>query len=273
VSARSFTLLDGPMGSALEDRGHACPAPLWSAAALVDAPEDVLAVHATYARCGVDVHTTNTFRTTERALRDTGHDWRELTRRAVELGRRAAGAARVAGSLAPLEDCWRPDLTPDDAALAREHGQQARALADAGVDVLLVETMPTVRELLAAVRAAVATGRPVWCAVTLGPRGDFLDDGAIAEAARQAHAEGAVAFGLNCTPADAITARLRRLAEASPRPAALLAYGNAIFHGGAAWTPERYAAEAGRWLDLGVSILGACCGTDARHVVALAALR
>lgn len=270
----TLTLLDGPMGSALEALGHPLPAPLWSAAAVAEAPDDVQAVHARYAACGVDVHTTATFRTTQRALAGSGHDWRALTRRAVELCRSAAGpSARVAGSMASLEDCWRPDLTPSDAELALEHGRLARELADAGCDLLLVETMPTVRELAAGVRAAAATGLPVWSCVSLGPDGDFLSDADLADAACAARDAGAAVFGLNCTPADAITPRLERLAQLDARPPGLIAYGNAIFAGGEAWTPERYLAEATRWRDLGARVLGACCGTDARHVEALASLR
>ena len=65
-------------------------------------------------------------------------------------GRGPAREVFVAGSLSPLEDCYRPDLVPDDAALAREHASAREDLAYAGVDLILVETHNTVRELAAA---------------------------------------------------------------------------------------------------------------------------
>jgi S-methylmethionine-dependent homocysteine/selenocysteine methylase len=77
----------------------------------------------------------------------------------------------VAGSLSPLEDCYRPDLVPDDAALAREHGAQARFLAEAGVDLILAETHNTIREAVAAVRAAKATGVPVFVSLVTDGKG------------------------------------------------------------------------------------------------------
>ena len=175
------------MGSELEARGIELPAPAWTARAVAEFPEVVAEIHRAYAEAGADVHTTATFRTRRRSLEDTPwagrHD--ELARRATDLCRaavEAVGHGRVAGGLAPLEDCFRPDLTPDDAALAAEHAELAEALADAGCDLLLVETMPTERELVAATRAAVATGLPVWAGVTYGPELDFFDSDSLLRA-------------------------------------------------------------------------------------------
>jgi S-methylmethionine-dependent homocysteine/selenocysteine methylase len=263
-------LLDGPLGSELERRGLPLPAPLWSARAVIERPDLVRAIHEDYAAAGAEVHTAATFRTTARALAGTAwaDRWDELARRAVELCREAVGTgARVAGSLAPLEDCFSPQLTPDPASLATEHAALARCLAEAGCDLLLVETMPTLRELIAATRAAVATGLPVWAAVTLGPRGDFFTSGELAEAQHAVAGEGGRAFLINCSSPPLITAVL----EALPTVPGLSrgAYGNAIFAGGAAWTPQRYAAEAGAWAATGASILGCCCGTGPAHLAQL----
>ncbi|HEU4334332.1 MAG TPA: homocysteine S-methyltransferase family protein, partial [Candidatus Eisenbacteria bacterium] len=65
-------LLDGAMGTELDRRGVATPLPLWSAAALIEAPEVVRAIHEDSIRAGADVVTTNTFRTTARTMRRAG---------------------------------------------------------------------------------------------------------------------------------------------------------------------------------------------------------
>lgn len=269
----TVTLLDGPVGTELERRGLPLPAPAWSARAVFDRPELLSAIHADYAAAGAEVHTAATFRTTARALRGTPWEgrWEEGVERAVALCRAAAGRGRVAGSLAPLEDCFSPRLTPDDASLAREHADLARALARAGCDLLLVETMPTVRELLAATRAAAATGLPVWAAVTLGPRGDFFGPADLPEACRGAAAAGAQAFLVNCTPADRITSAFgpALLDAAGTAGIRLGAYGNALFEGSRSWDPPRYVAEARRWVALGATLVGSCCGTGPEHVRAL----
>ncbi|MGH9316974.1 MAG: homocysteine S-methyltransferase family protein, partial [Thermoanaerobaculia bacterium] len=155
------------MGTELERRGVSTRLPLWSARALLEAPDVVRAIHRDDVAAGADILTANTFRTHRRTLAREGMGERaaELTRTAVALAREAARDAGrqvfVVGSLAPLEDCYRPDLVPDEDALGKEHVAQAAALSSAGVDAILVETHNTVRELDAAVRAAQATGLPV----------------------------------------------------------------------------------------------------------------
>src|SRR5262245_41106780 len=102
-------LLDGATGTELNRRGVDTSLPLWSAAALLRAPEVVRQIHADYVASGAQAITANTFRTHERNLRASGlADARrlasELTAQAVALARSAAGAlAWVAGSQAPLE--------------------------------------------------------------------------------------------------------------------------------------------------------------------------
>ena len=104
--------------------------------------------------------------------RHAGPRWRALAERAVALCRQAVGPdRRVAGSLAPLEDCYRPDRSAPNP--GPEHAELAQALAAAGVDLLLCETFPHRGEAVAAVRAAVATGLPTWVAFTAGPGADL----------------------------------------------------------------------------------------------------
>ncbi|MGQ0553671.1 MAG: homocysteine S-methyltransferase family protein [Planctomycetota bacterium] len=289
---RQITLLDGPLGTELERRGLALPAPLWSARAVLEAPGMLSEIHAEYARAGAEVHTSCTFRTTARALRGTAHAtrWRELVHVAVELCRAAVGPrARVAGSIAPLEDCFEPQRTPPDEMLLAEHALLAQCLADAGCDLLLVETMPTLRELGRATRAAVATGLPVWSAVTLGPRGDFFDAAGLSAARRAAEDEGAQAFLINCTAPELVGPALQAAAAEPPLRVRLGAYANALFTVDSSppastvraatvsaelgavteWPPRRYAAAAETWLSSGASILGGCCGTTPAHVALL----
>lgn len=269
-----ITLLDGPVGTELEARGLRLPAPVWSARAVIERPDLLSAIHRDYAAAGAQVHTAATFRTTARALRGTewAQRWEELVARAVTLCRAAVGPGRVAGSIAPLEDCFSPQLTPEDDVLLREHAALAGALQRAGCDLLLVETMPTARELRAATRAAVATGLPVWSAVTLGPGGAFFSGPDLLAARQTAADEGAEAFLVNCTPPELITAALEGPLRAGPAPAGLRlgAYGNALFPGQPRLAPNRYAAEASRWRAAGADILGCCCGTGPEHVAAVA---
>jgi len=288
-------LLDAAMGTELARRGADTSPPLWSARALLRAPEIVAAIHAGNVAAGADVLTANSFRLHARNLErepagflfdgGTERSVRELVRRAVSLAREAARTAgasvRVAGSLAPLEDCYRPDLVPDEDALAREHREMAGALAGAGCDLILVETMNAVRELLAATKAALATGLPVVASMVTDGEGRLLSGESLGEAARAllSLSPAPAAIGVNCVPARAIggdLARLRAMAPAFP----LCVYANtgrALDEAAGLFTdpvtPEEYARLAGGWLAGGrIALLGSCCGTTAAHTAALRVL-
>jgi S-methylmethionine-dependent homocysteine/selenocysteine methylase len=264
-----ITLLDGPLGTELAARGVPTPAPAWSAFALDRAPGVVAAIHRDYAAAGAAVHTANTFRTRRRQV---GDRWEALARRAVALARGAVpGGHRVAGSLGPLEDCYRPDLSPPDP--RPEHRELARALVDAGVDLLLCETFPHVGEALVAVEEAVATGVPTWASFTAGPDGALLTPAEVEAGAREAARRGASAVLVNCTAATRILPYVERLAGAG---VPFGAYGNAGSPDeGLGWTGapdvERYAALAAAWVRAGATLVGGCCGTGPEHIRALAA--
>lgn len=271
----AIVILDGPLGTELAARGVAIPPPVWSASAISAAPEVVRAIHADYAAAGATVHTANTFRTRRRQV---GEAWERLLRRAVALAREAVPPGhRVAGSLAPIEDCYRPDLSPPDP--RPEHREAARALAEAGVDLILCETFPHVGEALVAVEEAVATGIPTWAAFTAGPDADLLDPEAVARGAREAVARGARAVLVNCVPAARTLPYVERLARCG---VPFGAYSNAgAPEEGLGWTAagpdarraaRAYAAEARRWIEAGATIVGGCCGTGPEHIAALAAL-
>lgn len=261
-------ILDGPVGTELAARGVPTPSPAWSAHAIEHAPGELAAIHRDYAAAGAVVHTAATFRTKRRQL---GEGWELLARRAVAVARAAVPPGhRVAGSMAPLEDCYRPDLSPADP--RPEHRELARALASAGVDILLCETFPHVGEGLIAVEEAVATGVPTWASFTPGPDGALLTPREVERAAREAVERGAVAVLVNCTAATRTLPYVERLA---PAGVPFGAYANAgTPQEGLGWTPngdaEAYANLAEGWVRAGATLLGSCCGTGPAHVRALA---
>lgn len=270
-------LLDGALGTELERRGARCDLPLWSARALLEDAELVRAIHADYVAAGAELLTANTFRTQRRTLARGGLEGRagELTLRAVELAREAAASAAhpsfVLGSAATLEDCYRPELVPDAATLTSEHAEHARHLAAARVDGILIETLNTVREARAAVRAAVATGLPVLASFVCDDRAHLLSGEPLAEALQCARREGATVLLVNCIPPSAIAACLPAL-RTSGLPFGVYANLGEPTGGGRSedLTPEAFAAAAIGWLAAGARIAGGCCGTTPAHVRAIA---
>ena len=265
-----ITILDGPLGTELFARGIDTPAPLWSAAALTTHPDAVAAIHREHAEAGAMVHTANTFRTTRRAA---GADWRSLVHTATRLARGAIGPEhRLAGSIAPLEDCYSPQLSPADP--GPEHALLAEALVAAGCDLLLCETFPHIPEALAAVDAAVATGAEVWVSFTAGYRADLLTPEQIAAGAAEAVERGAAAVLVNCIPA---RQTLRYLTPLADLGVPFGAYANAGHpDDGLGWVstdegPARYADIAQTWVNIGATLIGSCCGTSPATTAALSA--
>src|SRR6185436_2971426 len=117
----SIVLLDGATGSELHRRGLDTRMPLWSAAPLINAPDVVAQIHAEYVKAGAEIITANTFRTTRRAIARAGlkPQVKALVTKAVELARKSK-ATYVAGSIAPLEDCYKPQIVPPNEELERE---------------------------------------------------------------------------------------------------------------------------------------------------------
>jgi S-methylmethionine-dependent homocysteine/selenocysteine methylase len=275
LAAERPILLDGAMGTELERRGARCTLPLWSAHALIEAPDLVARIHRDYLEAGAEVLTADTFRTQARTLAHAGLGARaaELTARAVSLARDALGpkAGWIAGSMPTLEDCWRPDLTPDDASLDREHAAHAANLATAGVDLVLVETMNTRREAIAATHAARATGLPVWVSFACDDRARLLSGESLADTLRDVARFEPALVGVNCLPPPHVAPALDVL-RALGRPFAV--YANLGAPDDAAGrthdaTPAEFAAHAQRWIDAGARAVGGCCGTTPAHVRAI----
>lgn len=280
--SEGVVLLDGATGTELSRRGADTTLPLWSARPLVEARDLLVEVHRDFLRAGCQVLTACTFRTHERSLAKGGWSGRAdgLNRAAVEAAREAIElegerGIRVAGSLSPLEDCYRPELVPSDRELAVEHRAQARSLAAAGCDLLLVETMNSRCEAEAALSAAMATGLPCWCSFVSDGRGRLLSGESLAEVAAAARELGAAVVLVNCLPVVDLLADVRVLAGAVSGP--IGAYGNiGHAHDVDGWradlmlAPESLAQHLLDCRAAGAQVLGGCCGTEPRHLAALA---
>ena len=278
-------VLDGAFGTELQRRGVEVDHPyIWSAAGLTMAPSTVLQIHLDYVLAGADVITTGAFRTNRTALRKAGLDGlsRPLTHLAVNLAsevRTKLWTHRglevcIAGNLTAVEDCYSPGRSPGEAASA-EHAEKAHYLAEAGCDLILIESMPTITEGISALKAARHTGKPTWLSFVLKPESEppqLLDGTDVADIPRLlAEANGVPdALLFNCSLPDAICNALACLKrEANELAMPLGAYANVERQTDecgpwvrmAEMTPQSFASAAKRWVKLGARIVGGCCGT------------
>jgi len=279
----SILLLDGGMGSELERRGVDISLPLWAARALIDATDAVRDVHLDYLRAGATAILTNTFRTHRRSLakEGLGDQAEALTQTAVEIAlgsREASGVdAMILGSVAPLEDCYRPDEAPDGEVCRREHEELIRTLIAGGVDLIWLETMCSAVESSAAVDAARECAPEKWgisfCLSATEP-GQLLD-GTPIEALAHDLAD-AQFVGINCVAAHLLAQHVRHVRTVFGASMRIAAYGNVGYadaDGGWVSTdavaPSRFADYAMSWVDAGASMIGGCCGTSPATIAAM----
>lgn len=279
--------LDGGVATELQHAGVPVTPPWWTTAALMSehARRVLRSVHADYLRAGAQLVTANTFRCNVRALGGVGMDragcaW--TVQAAVGVARAAredAGDDRtlIAASMAPVEDCYRPDLVPPNEELHAEHRRLATELRNARVDLVLIETMNTAREARVALAEVLDAGGRAWVSFACAEGRRLRSREPLAAVARAVEADGAEAVLVNCTPLAQTEECLDELAAVCRGP--IGAYPNverrsAASHNGGplpmAVGPEEFADTLGRWHDeLGATLLGGCCGTRPTHIAAL----
>ena len=277
-------LADGAMGTVLYARGvfiNRC----YDELNLSD-PGLILSIHEEYLQAGSEIIETNTFGANRFRLARHGLAGNvaqinaagvKLARQAVEhLREKQAGEAWVAGSVGPLGVRLEP-LGKTGLDEAREAFiEQIRALAEAGVDMLSIETMPALNEAREALAAAreVAPDLPVLVMVTVDDESNCLDGSSPAQAAALLTEWGADAIGVNCStgPATVLTAiEAMRAATALPLAAMPNAGLPRAVEGRNIYlcSPEYMAEFARNAITAGVQIVGGCCGTTPNHIRAM----
>lgn len=287
-------LLDGAKGTELQRLGVAVTDPWWSTAALLtaEAREQLGAIHRRYAAAGADLVTANTFRTNLRALRRAGADEaraRQLVLAAVSVARGAVEAGGpdgdrpvLAASMTAVEDCYQPKLVPPDEELRTEHRWHARQLAEAGVELVTVETVNTAREAVIAAAACNEQGLPVWVSFVCTDGGRLLSGESVGSASRAVAAAGAGAVLVNCSTPEDTDQALDRLAAECPVP--IGGYPNLEDRSGIddwqpvdRYVPVRYGpaefadSMVERVRRFGLSVVGGCCGSTPAHIAELRA--
>jgi len=247
----------------------------------LDEPELVADIHRQYYAAGADVVITNTFGGSPLKLVADGLDQQmaELNRAAVKLVRKACPAGKyVAGDIGPSGKMLKPlgDAAPED--VQTSFFSQAEVLIDSGVDLIIIETMFSLEEALAAVQGVRKAGDILLLAsmtYTKTPNGFFTMMGETVSQCTAALAEaGADMMGANCTLNSTDTIDLTKaLRAATDRP--ILVQPNAgkpVTSEGLTYyeqTPAEFAADAQKIHAAGADMLGGCCGTTPEFIKAV----
>jgi 5-methyltetrahydrofolate--homocysteine methyltransferase len=297
AATRERTIVyDGGMGATLEqfdlslEQDYRLPGRCHEALVL-NRPDVIESVHASMLEAGAEVLETDSFQGSRLKLDEWGlaEHTVEINRQAAEIARRAAGENRfVAGSIGPTGFLPASDDPTLGAISFRElvdvFAEQARALAEGGVDLIIIETAQDILEVKAAIfgarRAFSELGRklPIQCSVSLLPQGGKMLLGTdISAVLATLDALEVDLIGLNCStgPEDMRDA-IRFLGENSPLPIHCIPNAGLPLQGpdGETIFPEEpgpLAEVLGEFVDrYGVSIVGGCCGTTPEHIRAIA---
>ena len=273
---------DGAWGTQLMARGLK-PGDAFEALNL-ERPEVLAEIAAAYVEAGADLITTNTFGGSPLNL--AGHGLAEkteaLNRAAVDaIESVAAGRAFVSGSVGPTGRILTPYGDTEPEVVAEGFSRQIGALIEAGADLICIETMMDLGEARLAVEAArrCSSSIPVVATMTFNatPRGFFTTMGTTVEQACRALVEaGANLVGSNCGNGIAAMVELaREFAAHATVPVAIQSNaGMPEDRGGELYYPEGpddTAARVGELMDLGVAVIGGCCGTGPDHIRAVRA--
>ena len=272
--AEHVVLGDGAMGTMLYEQGvflNQC----FEEVNLTD-PDKVRRIHQQYFEAGADFIETNTFGANEFKLGKFGlaEQTAKINTAAAEIAREVVGrSALVAGSIGPLGREIEPygTTTKDEAAAAFEN--QAKALVEAGVDFILLETFSSTDELLIAIKTVSAiTDLPLIAQMTFNEHNETIYGKALEDAMAAIAAEPAVtAVGMNCSvgPASMLESLdiVRRITDkpisvqpnaGSPR----LIDNRSVYM----CTPEYMAEYAKKLFEKGARIISGCCGTTPKHI-------
>ena len=274
---------DGAMGTMLQERGltDGGAPELWN----VEKPEEIEAVLEAYAAAGANFITTNTFGGTAGRLAMHGLEDRleELNKAGAAIARKVADrhpGCFVMGDIGPSGELMEPMGTLTIESGKELFAAQIRALVAGGVDAILIETMSDLSEVEAAVAAAqeVAPGMPIITTLSFDTNLRTMMGVKPGMAVKHLAALGVRIIGANCgRGTDEMSQIAKELVEARPEGVYIITQSNAglpklqgdffIYDG----TPEEMARYAKEMKDLGVNIVGSCCGSSPAHTTAIAA--
>ncbi len=291
LAAGEVIIMDGGIGTELQRRGASMDPSAWCGPATLRSEHLLVEVHADYIEAGSEVITTNTFASSRLMLSPAGYGEQveEINRRAVEAALKARDkssrktSVAIAGSLSHMipmaggTDLTDPSKFPDDLEAANAFQELAQILSTSGCDLIILEMMYHPKRTLLALNAALATGLPVWCGLSVrkGKDGTIAsyqrpEELPLNELASLIPGHGVAAAGIMHSSAELISEALETVRLYFDGPT--MVYPDSGYFEMPDWcfvdviTPQRFEEFCREWIAAGVQIIGGCCGLTVEHV-------
>ncbi len=265
---------DGAMGTRLYEKGvfiNRCFEGL-----NLSQPDLVLEVHNEYIEAGAQIIETNTYGANRWKLMSYGLDdkVREINLKGVELAKMAKGNSNIiiAGSIGPISQVYKKIRLIDEKEIYEAFVEQAKALEEGGVDIFIIETFPSLKEIELAIKAVQSVSdQAIVAQLTFDERGNTPDGNTPEEVILKLKELGVQVGGANCSRGPKLLYDvIKRMSGLTDLP--LSVQPNAgppqLFEGRYIYlcSPEYIAEYARRYVTLGARIVGGCCGTKPEHI-------
>ena len=272
-------ILDGAVGTELIQCGEKLPKYIWSANTNLTNPSLIYKIHKNYIQAGADYITTNTFRTTPRAFKKTGLSIKEAyskSKQSFDLALRAAKKAtskkiKILGSIAPLEDCYSPQLFPGKKIATKEFEEIGEWFNDKKIDYFLLETMNSIIETKICLKTIQKFNIPIWVSFNLLNSHQIRSGENLVDAINLIKKFPVNYLLLNCSPlertCDALQIIIKNwslkwgiypnLGIGEPSPDGIINKYS---------TNKEFLNLIIQSINLGASVVGGCCGTSPKHI-------
>jgi S-methylmethionine-dependent homocysteine/selenocysteine methylase len=285
----AIALLDGSIGQEAVKRSGDRATPLWSTSVMLEKPGVIEGIHRDYFDAGATIATTNTYAVLPDRLESAGMgekfaDLLEQALQEAEAARDVAGGGRIAGSLGPLRASYRTDFQISFEDTAASYTRLVETM-DARVDFYIIETVASLHQAEATLRAASLGTKPVWIAFTVDD-----DDGSKLRSGEPVGELGPLvakydpsAVMINCSRPEAVAAGIETI---KPFGKPFGAYANGFTRISEGFLvdaptvdaleqrkdlgPAEYVEFAMAWIDQGATIIGGCCEVGPAHIIELA---
>ena len=286
---KTVTLLDGSVGQELVKQYGEKPTPLWSTEIMLKDPNMVSDIHSAYFEAGATIATTNSYtilrdRLKHFALEHEVHNLWYSSVAAACKARDKFGSGRIAGSIGPLRASYRPDICPSVEKASSIYKEKVESIAPM-VDILLVETVCSLKQAEGVLAATDNSNKPVWISFSVDDNdgtklrsGENLED---VKAVINNHFVEAVL--INCSPPEVVGNALSILSKMG---LAFGAYANGFSKISSDFLktrptvdaltarkdlgPEEYSNFVTNWIRNGASIVGGCCEIGPTHISKIA---